>query len=224
MIYKAAALAIWMVTLLIPVQVVVFIAYPPPADPVGFYNLYDQNWLLGLLSLDLLYIINNTLIMFFYLGLFAALKETNFSWMLISLVTGLVGISAYYSSVIAFEMFSLSKQFHVAQTAELKQQLVTAGYCLMAIYTGSSFTIYYVLNAVTLIIISIVMLRSNVFTRSTGALGLASGILMIVPSTAGSLGLVLSLISLIPWIGFSILAAKRLFDLGKKYTVEKEIV
>lgn len=222
-IYNVGAIAAWIVVLLIPVQVAVFVSYPPPSDPLGFYTLFNQNWFLGLLSLDLLYIVANTLIILFYLGLFAALRKASFSWMMIAMVVGFVGISVYYSSVVAFEMLSLSRQYQIAETAEQKQELVAAGYSFMAIYKGSSFDIYYVLNAFTLIITTIVMFKSSTFSKSTASVGLISGILMIIPSTAGSLGLIVSLLSLIPWIGFSVLAAKRLFELGKQTPAAQEI-
>lgn len=210
---KVGAIAAIIVVLLIPFQIVVFALFPPPGDPLGFYELFHQNWFLGLLSLDLLYIINNVIIVFVYLGLFAALRKTNFALMLIALVVGLIGITAYFSSTIAFEMLSLSNQYFDATPEEVKEQLLSAGYAMIVNYKGTAFDVYYVLNAITLLTVSSVMLQDKTFSKSTAIWGVVSGVLMIIPSTAGTIGLVFSLLSLVPWIVFSIMIAKRLFYL-----------
>lgn len=210
---KIGGIAAIIVVLLIPFQIVVFALFPPPGDPLGFYELFHQNWFLGLLSLDLLYVINNIIIIFVYLGLFAALRKTNFALMLIALVVGLIGITAYFSSTIAFEMLSLSNQYFDTTSEEVKEQLLSAGYAMIVNYKGTAFDVYYVLNAITLLTVSSVMLQDQIFSKSTAVWGIVSGILMIIPSTAGTIGLIFSLLSLIPWIVFSIMIAKRLFYL-----------
>jgi len=59
------------------------------------------------------------------------------------------------------------------------------------------------------------MLMDKTFSKATAIWGLIAGVLMIIPSTAGMLGLILSIVSLIPWVIFSILIAKRFFRLDK---------
>lgn len=94
--------------------------------------------------------------------------------------------------------------------------LLAAGQALLAIYKGTAFNVYYVFNAAALLILAVVMLRSNVFGRGAAYWGLASGILMTVPSTAGMLGMVFALASLAPWMVFCVLVARSLFQLAKK--------
>jgi hypothetical protein len=207
---KIAGYAAILVILIIPVQIAIFFMWPPPETVDGFFTLFRENALLGLISLDLLYLINNAVLILFYLGLYAVLSRNNPSLMLIALVVGLVGIASYYSSSIAFEMLNLSKQYHTAESAELRNQCMASGRTLLAVYKGTAFDVYYVLNAISLLIMSMVILKSKLFSRATGYWGLASGILMVIPSTAGTLGLIFSIVSLIPWIGFSILASRRL--------------
>ena len=57
----AGAWAAIAVVALIPFQIAVFAVYPPPESVAGFFELFQKNWFRGLLSLDLLYILNNTL-------------------------------------------------------------------------------------------------------------------------------------------------------------------
>jgi high-affinity K+ transport system ATPase subunit B len=112
-------------------------------------------------------------------------------------------------------MLSLSKQFLIAENEELKIQLITAGRIMLETYKGTAFDIYYVLNAITLLIISRVMFQNKIFSKATAIWGLISGILMLIPTTAGNLGLSFGIASLIPWTVFSILIAKTLFKLNK---------
>jgi len=206
------------IILIIPIQMSIFIAWPPPDNALSFFNLFQTNWLLGLLSLDLLYILSNALLIFVYLGLYAALRHVNQAYMTIALILGFVGIAAYYASSVAFEMLSLSNQYTIAETAELKLQCLTSGQTMLLTYKGTAFDVYYVLNAITLLIISRVMFQDNTFSKSTAIWGLVSGILMLIPTTAGTIGLTFGIASLIPWTVFSILIAKRLFKLSNKNT------
>ena len=75
----------------------------------------------------------------------------------------------------------------------------------MARYTGTTFDVYYILNAIVLLTISFVMFKSKIYIRATAWSGLVSGVLMSIPSTFGVIGLVFSLVFLIPWIVFSVL-------------------
>lgn len=207
---KIGGITAFIVVLIIPIQVIVFAVYSPPVSTKGFIALFHENWVIGLLSLDFLYYINNTLLILVYLGLFASLRKTDFANMLIAVIIGLIGIASYFASTVGFEMMSLSKQYYLTTSVEVKQQLLAAGHGLLAKYKGTAFDIYYVLNAVTILLISKVMFKSQVFSKATATWGLISGILMIIPSTAGIIGLTFSLLSLIPWIVFSILTGKRL--------------
>lgn len=199
------AFAALTIVLIIPVQIVIFSLYPPPDTVEGFFAVFAQSKWLGLLSLDLLYYLNNALLSLVYLALFVALRKVNYSAMLIALMLGLIGIAVYYSSSVGFEMLALSKDFQQSNSAETSQQILAAGRAILARYKGSAFDVYYVLNAVALIIISLVMFRPNRFGRAAAVWGLIAGIFMIIPSTAGTIGLIFSLISLVPWAVFSVI-------------------
>lgn len=91
---------------------------------------------------------------------------------------------------------------------------LAAGQATLTTWTGTAFDVSYVLGGVALLIISVVMLRSTIFNRETAFVGLALGVTMLVPPTVGTIGLVISLISLLPLIIWLILIARRLFWLG----------
>ena len=58
-------------------QIAIFIAFPPPVSVQGYFDLFNKNKLLGLLSMDLLYLINNAILVLIYLAIFVSLKETS---------------------------------------------------------------------------------------------------------------------------------------------------
>jgi len=205
------------VVAIIPVQIVIYGLWPPPKEVLGFFELFKKNWFLGLLSLDLLYLVNNILLAFVYLALFAALRKTKAYPMFIALVLGFIGIAVYYSSTAAFEMLSLSKQYFATSEPQLQQQLLAAGQAIHEGYKGTAFDVYYILNGIALVIIGFSMLNdpARTFSKRTAIWGLISAFLMTIPSTFGIVGLVFSIASLVPWIVFSILIAKRLLIISK---------
>lgn len=214
-LYKIAGISALVIVLIIPVQVVIFSVFPPPEDSIGFIQLFHDNWLLGLLSLDLLYYFNNGFLVVFYLGLFASMRKVDFSGMLIALVLGFIGIAIYYVSSIGFEMLAVSKQYFQTDSIELKQQLIAIGHGLILRYKGTAFDVYYVFNAIALILIAKTMFKSVEFGKAAAVWGLIAGIFMIIPSTAGTIGLIFSLISLIPWIVFSVIVGRKMLIMAK---------
>src|SRR5690349_18025524 len=107
-LYKIGGMAALIMLALIPVQIIVYIVHPPPSTVIDFFLLFQKSWLIGLLSLDVLYIVNNVLLSLIYLALYISLKRSNESLMIIALVLGLIGIAAYFPSNTAFEMLNLS--------------------------------------------------------------------------------------------------------------------
>ena len=206
--------ALSMLALMI-VQIIVFAVWPPPTTVAGYFALFDRSWLLGLLSLDLLYIVDSVLLVLIYLALYVVLRRAGESSMLIAVVLGIVGIAAYFASNTAFEMLSLSNQYAAATTEAQGTAFLTAGQVMLETYKGTAFDIYYVLNTIVLFILAPVMLRSGLFSKVTAYLGLLAGILMIVPSSAGTLGLYFSLASLVPWAIWLVLVARRLLQFGR---------
>jgi Domain of unknown function (DUF4386) len=203
-LYRMAKYAgIFMIAIIL-MQIIVFVLSPPPDTVQGFFALYHQNISLGLLSLDFLYLINNLLLVFLYLGVAAILFRENPSLIIPALILGLVGIACYYPSNPAFEMLTLSNQYHLADMNSQSLYLA-AGETLLAGYTGTTFNAYYVMSTLSLLLFSYASLKSNTLPRKVGVSGLIAGIFMIIPSSVGTLGMIFSLLSLVPWTIFVIL-------------------
>lgn len=203
-LYRIAWYLALTMLILIPIQIIVYVIAPPPDTVKGLFELYQQNPFLGLLSLDFLYLINNIITAVIYLALFVLLVQERPVTVLLALIMGLIGIVCYYPSNPAFEMLTLSNQYFQAQPAQLNIYLA-AGEALMAGYTGTTFNVYYVLSTICLLLFAYTLIKSPQFKKSVGLWGLASGFFMIIPSSAGTIGMIFSLLSLIPWVVFIIL-------------------
>ena len=156
----AYRLALVMLTL-IPIQILVFIIRSPPTSVTGFFQLYHDNWFLGLLSLDFLYLFNNAIIAILYLSLFVKLVEERPSLMVMGLVIGLIGIACYFPTNPSFEIWTLSRRYFEANSLT-QGGFIAAGEGLMAQYTGTAFNVYYVFNAFTLLAFSYEIGRAHV--------------------------------------------------------------
>lgn len=213
-LYRVGAIAALITLLLIPIQAVVFIAWPPPITAAGYFALLQSNKLLGLLSLDLLYVVDNALLIPIFLALYVALRRDSQPFMALGLGFGLVGIASLFASNTAFDMLSLSDGYAAATTEAQKAMYLAAGQAMLATYAGTAYHVSYVLGSLAGIVVSAVMLRSRSFGKAAGYLGIISNVLgfgRYVPT----IGVYLSLLSVVPFLAiWYALVALRLWRLG----------
>ncbi len=200
-LYHVAQYLTLAMLIIIPLQIIVFVISPPPDTVKGFFELYHQNSFLGLLSLDFLYLFNNAILVIIYLALFLLLYWEKPVTVLIALILGSIGLVCYFPSNPTFEMLALSNRYFQA-LPEQQTIYLAAGEAVMAGYTGTSFNVYYVLSTICLLLFAYAIIKSTQFKKTVGFWGLTSGLFMIIPSSAGKLGMIFSLLSLIPWIVF----------------------
>lgn len=197
---KVAMYASLAMAVIIPLQIIVFFVSFPPETAELWLALFNQNWVLGLLQMDLLFIVDNVLLALLYLALYQILKQKNQPVMMVAILLGLLGIASFFASNPAFEMWQTATEYAKMP----RESLLTITEALVFQWRGTAFNIYYVLNGITLIVTALVM-RGSIFGNRTATVGLISGFLMVIPSTAGTVGLVCSLLSLIPWMVFLIM-------------------
>ena len=195
---------------LIPIQLMVFVRYPPPVRAVDFLALFQSSRLLGLLSLDLIYLLDILLAGLLMLALCAALWRSSPSLVAVALFFTTIATVMYVPSNTAFEMLFLSGRYVVSEPGPEQTAVLGAAEAMLAIYRGTAFNVSYVLAAVAGLIVAVVMLRTRVFGRSTAYLGMTANTLGLVPPTAGLVGLVSSLLFLIPFVIWLVLIARRL--------------
>ena len=197
---------------LIVVQVAIFTIWPPPDTAQGMFDLLVENPVLGLLALDLLYVLSNLLAYLLYFALGVTLWRVSRSGVVLALAFGVLGMAAYMASARPVEMLQLAHTY-AAATGGKQEALLAVGDGMLATWKGTAFDVYYFFNLVTLLLLALLMFRSDVFSRGTALWGLAAAVLMAVPSNFGTVGVVFSLASLLPWAVFAVLVARRLFAL-----------
>ena len=213
-LYRVGGAAALLVVVFTIIQIITFIASPPPTTVIGWFTLFQNNRLVGLVDMDLLLVADNILAIPIFLALCVALRRASKSFVAIALSLGLVGIAAYFASNTAFNMLALSHQYVAAATDAQRSLFLAAGQAMLAIYQGTAFHVSYVIGAVALLIISAVMLRSNIFSKTTAYVGIVANVLVFglyVPA----IGIYLSIISVVILALWWILIARRLFRLGQ---------
>jgi large-conductance mechanosensitive channel len=195
-------------------QFVVFAVAPPEGTAADWFALFQKNPFLGLLAFESLLILYVVLSALVSLALFVALRTASPSLTAIFLILSILGGMAFIAARPALEMLSLSNQYAVATTDAQQAAFLAAGEAMLAIFHGAAFQVSYLLGSITGLIIAAVMLRSCIFSKTTAYVRMASSVLdfgIFVPT----IGLFISLFSVVFLMIFNILIARRLFQLGQ---------
>lgn len=138
---RIAGLAAFAVAVLTPVAIAVFANWPPPSGgAVEWYVLFGENPFLGLVSLDLPFVVINVLMIPIMLALCVSLKRSNPAMTALAGSLFLVGVAAFFASNPAVEMLTLSDQFAGATTDAQRSILLGAGESMLAAFNGPHFT------------------------------------------------------------------------------------
>ena len=113
-LYKIGGADALFAVAMIPIQFVVFIVWPPPETAIGWFTLFQNNKLGGLLAFELLFVVNAALGIATTLALYIALRRVNESLMAIALALGLVEALAFIVARPALEMLYLSERYAAA--------------------------------------------------------------------------------------------------------------
>ena len=213
-LYRVAGVAALISVLLLLVTIAVYTFSPPPSTVLGSFQQFQSNRLVGLIDLDLVMLVDSILMIPIFLALYVALRRASESFMALGTTLGLVGISVYLTTNPCFSMLSLSDQYAAATTEAQRAMIVAAGEAMLTTWTGTAFDVSYVLGGIAGLIVAGVMLRSGVFGKGTAYVGIVLNALMLVPPTVGTIGLILSFLSLIPLAIWWVLVARRLFQLA----------
>ncbi|HEY3547101.1 MAG TPA: DUF4386 family protein [Propionicimonas sp.] len=202
------AVAAIVVLAMIPLQAVVFLLSPPPTTVADYFALFQANPLLGLLDLDLLLTLDYVVMIPFYLALFVLLRRREPSLALLALTLGLFSLALFFVSREAtFSMWQLSTQY-VAADEPGRAAALASGQTLLTLYNGGTFGLSYLLGAASTLLFSLAMLRTLLFGRAAAVVGLVTGATMLVPPNTGGVGLVVSMLSLIPTAVWLVLLAR----------------
>ena len=219
-LYWIAAIAALLMVMLTAVAVFVYILWPPPSAMDGWFTLLQNNGIVGLLDLDLAMVVSAVLMIPISLALYVTLRKESHALTTLALALSLVGNAVMLSVNPAFSMLTLSNSYADTTSESQRAAFLAAGQAVMANWTGSAFMVGYVLSGIATLLFAAVMLRSTAFTRLTAYVGLATGLLMLVPASAGTFGLWVSLISLAPTVMWLMLLGMRFLTMGGPFGAE----
>jgi len=198
-LYKVGGVGALIVGTLLLVEMIAYIATSAPslADASGWFSLFHNNRLIGLVDFGILELYALVLFVPMFLALYAVLRRANESYMAIAAILAIVGIAVNFATSKLFSLLTLSDLYAAATTEAVKSQFLAAGQATLAVGAlggiGGSVEGGIPL-AVSGLIISVIMLRSNILGRAVGYLGiLANGIGLVMyfnaalaPAMAGS--------------------------------------
>ena len=203
-IYTIAAIAAILSEIVLMIGIATVFIYPYAPGNIStesIFLLLQNDKLGGLISLDFHLVLGNLLGILLFLALYVSLKQVNKSYALIALVLGLIAHVLIIPARPISELFSLSGLYATASTEVAKSQYLAAGEVLLSQFNGTGWFMNTFLGGFSLLISSLLMLRSSVFSKPTAYLGIitnAAVCLFFIPGI-GMLFLFLSLPGYMIW-------------------------
>jgi len=174
-LYRLGGLSALVVAGLLVGEVAVYVSWRRPESVAGHLAVFHDNWLVGLLTLDLLGMIAYLALIPTMLALHAALREGHEAAMAVTTVVYLVGIADFFATNTAFPMLDLSSRYAAATTLADRDRLLAAAEAMVTMFNENAFLVSYVLVSGSWLAASLVMLRSGRFSRTAGWAGVVAG-------------------------------------------------
>jgi hypothetical protein len=216
-LYKMAGIAAIVSELVILLGIVTYFIWPysPGINTTeSIFLLLQSDPFGGMVSLDLFLFVGNLFSIFLFLALFVSLKHVNESFALIALAVGVIGLVLLIPSRPIFELFFLSGRYAAATTEAAKNQYLAAGDALLALFDGTGWFMNTLLGALSLLVSSLLMLRSKIYSKTTAFAGIITN-LVVCGFFIPVLGKFLLFLSLPGYMIWYFLLAKRFFHWGR---------
>jgi len=155
----------------------------PHETVLEWFTLFQEYWFMGLRNMGLMNILLNTLAVLAYMAIYGALRR-NKQGPFAALVTviSFIGIGVFYATNRAFPMLALSKQYAAATTDAQRAMLEAAGQAMISVgasHSAGTFLAFFLVETAG-ILISIVMLRSGVFSKVNAWAGIIGFSILLV--------------------------------------------
>ena len=214
-LYKLGGISALLLVAIVIIQLIVFSIAPPPLDgtAMDWFILFQKNPIIGLIHFEFLMILYVILCIPIALALYTLLRRVNPSWTAIYLILSLLGVMCFIAARPAFEMLHLSNGYAAAETEMQKAAFLAAGEAKVATFHGTAFYINYILGSLTGLIISMVMLKTTLFSKATAYVRIASSVCdfgLFVPV----IGMFIAIFSMLFLVIWNIMIARRLFQLA----------
>lgn len=216
-LYKIAGIAAIVSEIVIFLGIVTYFIWPyAPGNNAteSIFLLLQNDPLGGLVSLDLFLFIGNIFSITLILALYVSLKQVNESYALIALALGLISVALLIPSRPILELFSLSRSYASAIDEAAKSQYLAAGTSLLTLFDGIGWFMNTLLGGISLLISSILMLKSNIYSKSTAYVGIITNA-VICGFFIPRISIFLLFLSLPGYMIWYFLLAKRFFQMGR---------
>jgi hypothetical protein len=156
------------------ILIMVFIG-PPPETITECFTILNQNRFFGLLRLDILTVFIMPLYYLLFFSIYKALKKPNTSE-IVTIITILIfaGLTLFLATPSVFSYLDLSQKYAIATSEIQRNQLLSAGEAILAsdMWHGTGAKIGGMLLQTGALLISVVMLKQNVFNNLTAYTGI----------------------------------------------------
>lgn len=224
-IYRVSGAAALIVSALLLIEIIIFTIWPQQTTAIDYFTLFQTNKFIGLLDFYLLEMFAYILFLPIFLAIYVAIRKNSESFMILSVILAIIGVSIFLSTNNPFSLLSLSDQYWAASTEAQKPILLAAGQAIIA-NTGQravgGFNMGFLLVSIAGLIVSTVMLKSNIFSKKTAYIGiftfaisLADYFRIIFIPSALTLLLIIAITSAVLLIIWLILVGRGLLKLGK---------
>ena len=229
LLYKLGGAAAWIVVGLTLSEIIVLVFYPQPDTVSGWFMLFQSSRLIGLLDFWGLEVPMYAMFAIVFLALYFVLRKANQSLMAIALTFALLGIGVFFATNNPFSMLSLGDQYAAATTDAQRSTFLAAGQAVLANTNQRAvggFNMGLFLVSAAGLIVSMVMLQSNSFSRSTAYVGISAYALSLADylrealTSSAAIALLVILpgaLLLVMWFG---LVGRRLYQLGRLESVQ----
>ncbi|MBN1995341.1 MAG: DUF4386 family protein [Anaerolineae bacterium] len=221
-LYRIGGIVAVATVILILLVIVTFPIWPYLPGTTSVENIFaaiQANRLGGLLSLDFILLINNLIGVLLFLALYVSLKQVNESYALIALVLGLLAVGLIVPARPIFELVSLSDLYATAITDVAKDHYLAGGEAMLAYFDGTAYKVNTFLGGLSLLISSLLMLRSNIFSKATAYVGIVTN-LAVCGFLLPGIGIALLTLSVPGYLIWNIQLARSFFKMAKKGDVE----
>lgn len=215
-LYRVGGTAAFLMPVIIIIQMIAFISAPPPygGTAVDWFNIFQNNKLIGLIDFELLMVIYTLLSIVVSVALYRILRNVNPYMTTLYIVLSVIGVACFIAARPAFEMLHLSNGYAAAITEAERAVFVAAGEAKLAAFDGMAFHTSYLLGSLGGLLISLVMLKTSIFSKATAYVRIASSICdlgLYLPV----IGIYISIFSVLFLFVWNIMIARTLFRLGK---------
>jgi hypothetical protein len=153
-----------------------------PQLAVDKFTQLHENRLLGLYNLDLLNFIVSVIMIPTFTALFFALRPEDNANSLFSLIIFSIGTTVFIANNSALPLLELSQKFNSAPNEDQRALFAAAGEALIAKGAHGSPGVFpgFLLITLSELYISYIMLKTRIFSKATGYIGLAGTTLLLI--------------------------------------------